>query len=116
MGRYERQERSEKHKGNLQQRPEPRAGPRGAGMEREICIAVLLCTGTICWYTSSSSSSKLQQQVAAPANLSAWSPVDSECGIWHSRDFLSEEEIEHMLALVNRTGGWEPSATGVRDP
>ena len=116
MGRYERQERSEKHKGNLQQRPEPRAGPRGAGMEREICIAVLLCTGTICWYTSSSSSSKLQQQVAAPANLPAWSPVDSECGIWHSRDFLSEEEIEHMLALVNRTGGWEPSATGVRDP
>lgn len=53
--------------------------------------------------------------VSAPASVGSWTTVSSNCGIEVHEDFLSGPEIEHLLGIVNRTGGWHPSMTGGRN-
>jgi len=82
--------------------------PKSTRMGREICIAVVVCAvAALCWRLGSR---EAPDDASVPAPT--WTVLDTECGIWHARDFLSEAEVVRMLALVNQTGGWESSATG----
>ena len=59
---------------------------------------------------------RLRPGVSGPARPPEWTPLDAttaaNASIFSAEDFLSAEEVAHVLRLVESSGGWVPSATG----